>query len=215
MNPKEILLKKFNDKEIVEKFTKFEFRKFQKEALKYIFDQNVLICAPTGSGKSLVAEIAAFYNALIKGKKVLYVVPLKALAKERYQKFLDYNTNLKISLSSSDYDENYEKLGKNDILIITSEKADSLIRHNPSWIKEISLLIADEIHLINDYERGPILEFVITYFKIKKAQILGLSATIGNKEELAEWLNAKLIFSSERPVKLNYGVLSDNKIYFR
>lgn len=215
MNPKEILLKKFNNNELIDKFTKFKFRKFQKDSLKYIFDENVLICAPTGSGKSLVAEIAAFYNALIKKEKVLYVVPLKALAKERYQKFLEYNTNIKISLSSSDYDENYEKLGRSDILITTSEKADSIIRHDPSWLKEVSLLIADEIHLINEYDRGPTLEFVITYFKIKKAKILGLSATIGNKEELAEWLNAKLIFSSERPVKLNYGVLKDNKIYFR
>lgn len=215
MNVEEILLKKFKDNSIVEKFTRFEFRKFQKEALRYIFDRNVLICAPTGSGKSLIAEILSFYHTLIRKEKVIYVVPLKALAKERYQKFLAYDLNVQIGLSSSDYDENYEKLGKYDILIMTSEKADSLIRHNPFWIKDVKVLIADEIHLINDYERGPTLEFVITYFKIKKAKILGLSATIGNKEEVAEWLNAKLVFTLERPVKLHYGVLYNNRIYFQ
>ncbi|MEM2115366.1 MAG: DEAD/DEAH box helicase [Candidatus Woesearchaeota archaeon] len=212
---KKILLEKFEDEFIVNKLLQFPLRKFQKESLKYIFDKNVLICAPTGSGKSWIAEVASFYCALKKKKKAIYAVPLKALARERYEKFLSYNIkDIKIALTTSDYDESSDSLKNYDIIIATSEKIDSILRHNAYWLDDVALFIADEIHLLNDIERGPVLEYVITSFKLKGKQIIGLSATIGNAEQVADWLKAKLIISKERPVKLYYGVLNNNKIYY-
>jgi len=79
-----------------------------------------------------------------------------------------------------------------------------------------TVLIIDEIHLMNDPSRGPTLEILITILKqvLKKAQIIGLSATIGNPEELAEWLKADLVIDDWRPVKLHKGVYLDGEIEF-
>ena len=87
---------------------------------------------------------------------------------------------LKIALSIGDLDKTDKHLHQFDLIITTSEKLDSLIRHHTPWIKEVKCVIIDEIHLLNDPERGPTLEILITIIKkILKAQIIGLSATIG------------------------------------
>jgi len=84
------------------------------------------------------------------------------------------------------------------------------------WIAGVSTVIIDEIHLLNDPGRGPTLEILITILKrlLKNVQIIGLSATIGNPEELAEWLDAKLVEDDWRPVKLKKGVYLDGKLEF-
>jgi len=99
---------------------------------------------------------------------------------------------------------------------MTNEKMDSLIRHNARWLRDIKIIIVDEIHLLNDPGRGITLEVVIT--KLRKiaptAKILALSATIRNSDEIAEWLNADLVESDWRPVILKEGVFIRNKIVF-
>ncbi len=203
------LLKLFPEN-IVRILTKFKLRKIQREAVKKI-NSNLVVCSPTGSGKTWIAEVAMLNTILNRKKKVVYVVPLKALANEKYKDFKTKYNFLKIAKSTGDLDKK-DNLSSFDLIIATSEKIDSLIRHNAEWLKDIGLVIADEIHLLNDPKRGPTLEIVLTHFKDK--QIIGLSATIGNAEEIAKWLNAKLIKSDERPVKLEYGVLYDNKLLF-
>jgi len=190
----------------------------QEKALKLglLEGENLVIAAPTASGKTLVAEIAML-NAFKKGKKAVYLVPLRALASEKYQEFLEKYESLgiKIALSMGDLDSNDPWLAKFDFIIATSEKFDSLLRHGIKWLDQIGVLVIDEIHLLNDLERGPTLEIIITKLRhLIKPQIIALSATIKNYKEIAEWLDAKPMFSNYRPVKLYKGVCSERKIYY-
>jgi helicase len=179
--------------------------------------KSLLVCTPTASGKTLIAELAAM-KSIVEGKgKAVYVVPLKALAAEKYKDFKKrYGSIAKIALSIGEVDSADPYLAEYDLIVTTSEKMDSLIRHNSPWISGIKTIIVDEIHLLNDAERGPTLEILLTILKqlLKNAQIIGLSATIGNAEELAEWLNADLVVDEWRPVKLHKGIYLDGKIEF-
>ncbi len=191
-----------------------KLRKIQKESLKFVFtEKNLVIAAPTASGKTWIAELFALTTIFQYHKKVVYTLPLKALANEKYKEFKEFK-NIKIGISTGDLDSNDNFLKDYDLIITTCEKLDSLIRHNATWLNDVKLLIVDEIHMINDVSRGSVVEMVIAYF-YDKARILGLSATISNADELADWLNAELIKSNERPVKLKYGVLNGNRILFR
>jgi len=178
-------------------------------------DKNLLICTPTASGKTLVAELAIM-NAIFHDKgKCVYVVPLKALASEKYEHFKRTHA-FKTTITSGDIDSDDSYLDKYDLIITTSEKFDSLIRHKTPWLKKIKVVIIDEIHLLNDSSRGPTLEILITILRrvLKNLQIIGLSATIGNPSELAEWLDADLILDDWRPVQLKKGIYLDNSIEF-
>jgi helicase len=178
-------------------------------------DKSLLICTPTASGKTLVAELAIM-NAIFHDKgKCVYVVPLKALASEKYEHFKKMHT-FKTAITSGDVDSDDSYLDKYDLIITTSEKFDSLIRHKTPWLRKIKVVILDEIHLLNDAERGPTLEILITILRrvLKNLQIIGLSATIGNPTELSEWLDAELILDDWRPVQLKKGIYMDDKVEF-
>ena len=165
----------------------------------------------------MIAELAAL-KSIIEGKgKAVYIVPLKALASEKYRDFKrKYDKVARIALSIGDTDSADSYLADYDLIVATSEKLDSLIRHNAPWLTNIKTIVVDEIHLLNDTERGPTLEILITVLKqlLKNVQIIALSATIGNAEELAEWLQADLIVDDWRPVKLHKGIYFDGKIEF-
>ena len=179
--------------------------------------KNLLVCTPTASGKTLIAELAALKSIIENKGKTIYIVPLKALASEKYRDFKKrYGKVAKIALSIGDIDSSDQYLAEYNLLIVTSEKMDSLLRHSAPWVSSIKTIIVDEIHLLNDPQRGPTLEILLTILKqlLKNAQIIGLSATIGNPEELAEWLNADLIVDDWRPVKLHKGIYLDGKIEF-
>lgn len=170
-------------------------------------DRSLLVCAPTASGKTLVATMA-ISNIISKGKAI-YLVPLKALANEKYKEYLDLfkDTEHKVIMSTGDIDSESNYLANYDLLILTTEKLDSLLRHKVSWLGEVKTVIIDEIHLLNDPSRGPTLEIIITLLKMLiKPQIIGLSATIGNPDELASWLEAELVQDDWRPVELKQGV---------
>jgi len=175
--------------------------------------RNLVISIPTASGKTLIAELA-MHKQIDSGGKCLYVVPLRALASEKFREFS--GKGVKVRISTGDFDKRDEKLGNSDIIVATSEKVDSLLRNRARWMKEISLLVIDEIHLIDDQVRGSTLEMVITKLRSanKDMQILGLSATIGNTEELAGWLDADVVSSSWRPVELHEGVYFRGSIQF-
>ena len=196
-----------------------ELRPCQKKAIDAgLFDKkNLLVCTPTASGKTFVAELAFLNNLKKKCGKTIYLVPLKALASEKYKSFKELYgdiANIGISIGNTDSPEPY--LSKYDLIITTSEKFDSLTRHHTPWLSSVSTLIVDEIHLLNDPSRGPTLEILITLLRqiIKDIHIIGLSATIGNPKELSKWLNAELVLDDWRPVKLEKGVYLDNKIKF-
>lgn len=179
--------------------------------------RNLLVCTPTASGKTLIAELAAL-KSIIEGKgKAVYIVPLKALASEKYRDFKRrYGKIAKIALSIGDTDSADNYLAEYDLIVVTAEKLDSLIRHHSPWISGIATVVVDEVHLLNDAERGPTLEILLTILKqlLKNAQIIALSATIGNAEELAEWLQAELVVDDWRPVKLHKGIYYDGEVEF-
>ncbi|WP_297072824.1 ATP-dependent DNA helicase [Thermococcus sp.] len=180
----------------------------QAEALKsgVLKGRNLVLAIPTASGKTLVSEIVMVNRLLREGGKAVYLVPLKALAEEKYREFKEWEKlGLKIAATTGDYDSTDEWLGKYDIIVATAEKFDSLLRHNARWIDDVKLVVADEVHLIGSYDRGATLEMILTHM-LGRAQILALSATVGNAEELAEWLDAELVVSDWRPVELKRGV---------
>lgn len=179
-----------------------------------LFDgQNLLISIPTASGKTLIAEMAMHHHVGRRGK-CLYVVPLKALASEKQTEFS--GKGVQVGISTGDLDRRDEYLGRNDIIVATSEKVDSLIRNGASWLAEITLLVVDEIHLVDEEDRGATLEMVITKMRFRNPgmQVIGLSATIGNPEVLAGWLDAVPVTSTWRPVDLRQGVYHNGKIHF-
>lgn len=197
-----------------------ELRPAQKKAIEAgLFNkENLLICTPTGSGKTMVAEFAFLDYFFEKKGKCLYIVPLKALASEKYNDFKKKyeKTGLKVGISVGDFESDDNYLANYDVILTTSEKLDSMIRHKLVWLNDVKLLIIDEIHLLHDATRGPTLEMVITMFrKINpNIQIIGLSATIGNPNDLADWLSAKIVLDNFRPCKLHEGIYYDGNIEF-
>jgi helicase len=186
--------------------------------------RNLVLASPTASGKTLVAELCALKHVTEKNGKTLYLTPLKALANEKYVEFQKYKTvhkpdgkRVKIGISTGDYDSSDPWLERYDIIITTNEKADSLLRHRAQWTEQLSLIVADEVHLLNDAERGPTLEVVLArLMQINPdVQILALSATIKNTDEIAEWLKAEAITLEWRPVILKEGVLLYDEIQFK
>jgi helicase len=196
-----------------------DFRPAQQKALDVglLQGKNVLVCTPTASGKTLIAEMAAG-KAILEGKgKAIYIVPLVALANEKSKDFKKKYAGLfKVALSVGDFDSSDPHLMDYDLIICTAEKLDSLIRHHAPWLSRVSVVIVDEVHLLNDVSRGPTLEILITLLKklLPHVQIIALSATIGNPDELAKWLDATLVKDDWRPVPLHKGVYLDGKIEF-
>ena len=191
----------------------------QKKALDsgLLEEKSMVVAAPTASGKTLVAEFAAL-DTIKKNQKVVYIVPLKALAAEKFSEFKEKYEHLgvKIALSIGDLDSTDPWLASYDLIIATSEKLDSLLRHEMPWAEMIGLVVVDEIHLLDSPKRGPTLEIILTrLMQIAGPKILALSATINNYKELASWLNAKAVWSDYRPVRLYSGVCYDGKIDFQ
>ncbi len=189
----------------------------QAEAIPPVMaGESLVLAAPTASGKSLVA-----YLALLRAARVhrtgLYLVPLRALAQEKAEELARFEPlGLKVGVSIGDFDLPAEKLERLDVLVATSEKADGLLRRGSPWLDRLGVVVADEVHLLRDPDRGPTLEVSLT--RLRRAypdlQIVALSATVGNSEELAEWLGARHVASDFRPVPLKRGVYFDGRITF-
>jgi len=203
-------------KEILQRKGFVELYPPQAEAVPHVLDgRNVVMAVPTASGKSLVAYIAVL-EAALKGRKSMYIVPLRALAWEKYEDLKEFEEiGIKVGISVGDLEGSGEYLARYDIIVCTSEKADSLLRHGAGWLGEVGVVVADEVHLINDLSRGPTMEVNLAKFMLfQSVQIIALSATIKNADEIAEWLNAVLVQSDWRPVPLRQGVLMGRKIHF-
>ena len=202
-----------------------ELRDIQVHAIKkgLFFRNSFLICAPSGSGKTLIGEICAVSNIFQGFGKSIYLVPFKALATEKYNAFKKsyQRFNIKVVLSIGDFDVDDKKLANADIIITTYEKMDSILRNffDKEWIFEISTIIIDEIHMVGESGRGPRLESLIVRLNefLHHPQIIGLSATIANPQFFTSWLTSlgnetTLIASDKRPVPLHYRVeLTQNK----
>ncbi len=186
--------------------------------------QNIVLASPTASGKTLIAELCGLKHVLEKNGKVIYLAPLRALASEKFEDFKKYASirkqdgrKVSVGISTGDFDTADNWLERYDIIVTTNEKADSLLRHRAKWIDNISLVVADEVHLLNDAGRGPTLEVVLARLMQVNPdiQVLALSATIGNVDEIAGWLNAKYIVTEWRPVSLKEGVVINDEIQYK
>lgn len=205
--------------EVLEKHGIDELRPSQEKSIKagLLEGKNLLVCTPTASGKTLIAELAMLKSIVERKGKAIYIVPLRALASEKYNDFkAKYSGFCNVALSTGDLDSADTYLINYDLVVCTAEKLDSLIRHHSPWLKDVATIVVDEIHLLNDSSRGPTLELLLVILKklLKNIQIIGLSATIGNPEELAGWLDAELVQDSWRPVELHQGVLYDGEVEF-
>lgn len=178
--------------------------------------KSLVIASPTASGKTLIAILAA-YARVKAGRKVVYLAPLRALASEKYREFSELTRfGIRTAISTGDYDSSGESLGRADIIVLTNERFDSIMRHRVAWIESVGLFIADEVHLAGNDSRGPTLEMVLT--KVMHlgldAQMLSLSATISNASAIAEWLKSDLVQLDWRPVPLREGVYDYGRVKF-
>jgi len=181
--------------------------------------KNLLMSVPTAAGKTLIAELCMAQSVLHKKGRCLYIVPLKALASEKYEDFKRKFTDLgiRVGMTTGDRDGREKTLNRYDILIATAEKVDSLLRSRAKWLIDgLDVLVVDEIHFLNDGSRGPTLEILTTRIKQlnPKIQILALSATVSNAESVAAWLKAELVHSTWRPIPLKEGVYFNEAIQF-
>ncbi|MFB6304783.1 MAG: ATP-dependent DNA helicase, partial [Haloferacaceae archaeon] len=190
----------------------------QAEAVRRgVLDGESLVASvPTASGKTLIAELAML-SAVRRGGTALYVVPLRALASEKKATFERWSeAGVEVGVSTGNYESDGEWLASRDIIVATSEKVDSLVRNGADWIDDLSCVVADEVHLVDDPNRGPTLE--VTLAKLRKLnpglQVVALSATVDNADEVADWLDAELVASDWRPIDLRRGVHYGDAINF-
>ncbi len=183
--------------------------------------KSLLVIANTSAGKTLIAEIAGI-NHVMSLKKMIYIVPLVALANTKFEDFKNYyGSQVKVGLrigKSRIFDSEEERkefyanrysIKDSDIIIATYEGLDLLLRAGDIDFDQIGCIIIDEIQSLADPDRGPTLDCLIAKIRTytKKAQILCLSATIGNPIELAQDLSLDLVTYDQRPVSLEQHVL--------
>ena len=178
--------------------------------------ENLVAAIPTASGKTMVAALAML-SAIERGGKALYIVPLRALASEKREEFAAYESfGVTVGVTTGSYERTDDWLATKDIVVATSEKVDSLVRNDADWLGDLTCVVSDEVHLLDDRNRGPTLE--VTLAKLRKLnpqlQVVALSATVGNADEIADWLDAALVETDWRPIELKMGVHEGDAITF-
>ena len=179
---------------------------------------NLLLQAPTSSGKTFIGEMAAIQTAL-RRKKVIYVVPLKALAEEKFvdfqEKYAPYGIDVIISTRDRREFDGRLEAGNFSIAVVVYEKLAQLLVRRPERLEEVELLIADELEILSDPDRGAQVELLLTRILQTKCRMIGLSAVIGHADKLAQWLQADLALHERRPVELRFGVLHEGLFKYR
>jgi helicase len=173
---------------------------------------NLIVFSPTSSGKTFIGEMAAV-KAARQNTKVFYLVPQKALAAEKFEELRRrYGpVGINVVVSSRDRREFDDQILRRDfqIAVVVFEKLQALLVNRPQLMKVVGLVVVDELQIITDRERGPTLELLLTKLRIATARprIIGLSAVLGRAQSLADWLGARLLVETGRPVELRKGVL--------
>ncbi|MFA9416200.1 ATP-dependent DNA helicase [Natrinema sp. HArc-T2] len=178
--------------------------------------ENLVAAVPTASGKTMIAALSML-SAIERGGKALYIVPLRALASEKKAEFEAYEEfGATVGVTTGNYESTSDWLATKDIVVATSEKVDSLVRNGAEWLSDLTCVVSDEVHLIDDRNRGPTLE--VTLAKLRQLnpglQTVALSATVGNADEIADWLDAELVDTDWRPIDLQMGVHYGNALNF-
>jgi helicase len=173
--------------------------------------ERLVVAVPTASGKTLVAQLAL----LTADGPGLYIVPLRALAREKYEE-LSALPGTSVGISTGDLADPEAELADNDVVVATSEKVDSAVRNGAPWVEDLACVVVDEIHLLGSENRGPTLEVTLATLRRRTpaVQVVGLSATVANPDAIADWLDAGLVADDWRPVDLRVGVHADEAVRF-
>jgi ATP-dependent RNA helicase HelY len=197
--------------EFVDSFD-FAFDEFQIAACNSVEDgHGVLVAAPTGAGKTVVGEFAAFL-ALKQSKKCFYTTPIKALSNQKYQEFVERFGSDNVGLLTGDTNINSEA----SILVMTTEVLRNMLYQGSSTLTNLGSVVMDEVHYLADKFRGAVWEEVLIHL-MESVQVISLSATVSNAEEFGEWLGEvrgtiDVIVSEVRPIPLYQHVLIGNKL---
>lgn len=181
---------------------------------------NLIVFSPTSSGKTFIGEMAAV-KAARENTKVFYLVPQKALAEEKYREFSRRyaKAGIDVAISSRDRREFDGQILRRQfqIAIVVYEKLQTLLVAQPNLVQGIGLVVVDELQMLTDDERGAGLELLLTKLKMAGShpRMIGLSAVLGKASLLAEWLEAKLLIDTRRPVELRKGVLCQGVFRYR
>ncbi len=187
----------------------FELDDFQKEACECITNgKSVVVCAPTGAGKTVIAQ-HAIHCALEQGKKVFYTTPLKALSNQKYNDFSEKYGAEKVGLLTGD-----SSINRNGQIVVMTTEVFRNMLYGTNFgsvtdnLKNVRYVILDEVHYMNDEQRGTVWEESIIYCPTN-VQIIALSATVANADKLTDWINTvhsktELINTDFRPVPLRF-----------
>ena len=190
----------------------FGFDDFQIKACQAVEDgKGVLVAAPTGAGKTVVGEFAAF-SALAHGKKCFYTTPIKALSNQKFQEFVDRFGEARVGLLTGDTNINSEA----DVLVMTTEVLRNMLYANSSTLSNLGSVVMDEVHYLADKSRGAVWEEVLIHL-MESVQVISLSATVSNAEEFGDWLgevrgSTEVIVSEVRPIPLYQHVLIGDRL---
>lgn len=187
----------------------FELDEFQKDACNYINDgKSVVVCAPTGAGKTVIAQ-HAIHRALEEGKRIFYTTPLKALSNQKYYDFSEKYGYDKVGLLTGDTSLNRS----GQIVVMTTEVFRNMLYGTnfgsvSDNMQDVKYVVLDEVHYMNDEQRGTVWEESIIYCPTN-VQIIALSATVANADELTSWINTvhsktELVDTDFRPVPLRF-----------
>ena len=190
----------------------FPLDDFQIQSLHSVEDGNgVLVAAPTGAGKTVVGEFAA-YLALEKGEKCFYTTPIKALSNQKYNEFVAKFGEANVGLLTGDTNINSEA----PILVMTTEVLRNMLYAGSSSLTNLRSVVMDEVHYLADKFRGAVWEEVLIHL-MESVQVVSLSATVSNAEEFGEWLGTvrgatDVVVSEIRPIPLYQHVLIGNRL---
>ncbi len=199
----------------------FPIDAFQLDAMAYLArEQSVLVVAPTGTGKTLVAEYA-IWQAQKRGQRVIYTTPLKALSNQKYRDLRELYGSDAVGLVTGDIVERSHA----SIVIMTTEVYRNMLLEDggdnndnqPSSLADVGFVVFDELHYLSDVGRGPVWEEAIICSP-QHVQLVGLSATVSNAEDLANWISRvhrpiSLIIHEQRAVPLEHYYFLDGKLY--
>jgi helicase len=174
---------------------------------------NLLVVAPTTSGKTFVGEMAAATAAYKTRRPALFLVPFRALADEHYELFRErYGDLLSVVISTSDWGEFDSDIrsGNFGLGVLTYEKLTGLLVSRPLLLADVSVLVVDELQMLGDRGRGPGLELMLTQVMRSdpRPQLVALSASLDQLNNVDQWLDAEVIHENERPIPLDEGVVS-------